>query len=135
MPADLRPCRSLVGFTLVELLTVVAIIALLATLMLPSLASMRTAARRTVCSSNLRQMGMAAQVYSRDWDGRLLPPCSQGSSPSGGVDAENWYGLLVPYLASDKVAAGLGSRAMSVFICPAGNSRFVQSVPGIGYDH
>lgn len=59
------------SFTLIELLTVVAIIGILAALLLPVLASMRERARRSSCASNLRQVGFAFQMYAGDHDGRL----------------------------------------------------------------
>jgi len=61
------------AFTLIELLVVMSIIAVLAALLMPSLAAARDAARKTSCLNNLMQMNMAAKFYVNDHDG-LLPP-------------------------------------------------------------
>ncbi len=61
------------GFTLIELLVVVGIIGLLASILMPSLARAREAARRAVCGSNLRQIGMCLQMYADEADGRYPP--------------------------------------------------------------
>lgn len=54
------------GFTLVELLVVISIIALLIALLLPALSAAREVARQTNCMSNLRQVGLAFQMYAND---------------------------------------------------------------------
>ncbi len=66
------------GFTLVELLVVIGIIAVLIAILLPSLARARVAANRIVCSNNVRQIALASMLYAQDYDG-FLPPTSEGS--------------------------------------------------------
>lgn len=78
------------AFTLIELLVVIAIIAVLAALLLPALGRAKARARGTQCLSNLRQVGLASQMYADDFNGRL--PQSQHNRAS-------WVGSLQPYLA------------------------------------
>ena len=59
------------GFTLVELLVVIAIIALLLAILLPALGGVRDSARKMVCASKLRDIGLAGQLYIADNSKRL----------------------------------------------------------------
>lgn len=89
------PRRVLSGFTLIELLVVIAIITLLIGLMLPAIASARAAARQTGCLSDMRQMGLALNLYSNDFKERLPYPnwgpvaSTKGWLYGPGVDTAN----------------------------------------------
>lgn len=93
--------RTNCGFTLVELLVVVAIVCVLAALLFPALAGVKARAHFTTCKSHLRQMGLALQMYVHDHN--RYPDCSRSLPESGGPDlaeAQNnrwWWAKLEPY--------------------------------------
>jgi prepilin-type N-terminal cleavage/methylation domain-containing protein len=83
------------GFTLVELLVVLAIVTLLASLLLPALAGAKEHGRRAKCISNLREIGIAGRLYVNDHEGKYpwhaLP--SDGGT-FGNAAAEGWKNFL-----------------------------------------
>jgi prepilin-type processing-associated H-X9-DG protein/prepilin-type N-terminal cleavage/methylation domain-containing protein len=78
------------GFTLIELFVVVAIIVTLAALLLPALARAKESARRIQCTSNLRQLGLATQMYWSDYDDQCFR--YRGAVTNNGVTY--WFGWL-----------------------------------------
>jgi len=78
------------AFTLVELLVVIAVVAVLASLILPALARSKDSARRIQCVSNIRQLGMAATMY---WDDNSGQTFSYRGAFTNGGDIF-WFGWL-----------------------------------------
>jgi prepilin-type N-terminal cleavage/methylation domain-containing protein/prepilin-type processing-associated H-X9-DG protein len=94
------------AFTLIELLVVIAIIAILAAILLPVLAQAKERARRANCISNLRQWGMAFQIYSNDNNNGMPRDGMAGNSDYPGPSSTTtdgtpndpcaWFNLLPP---------------------------------------
>ena len=90
------------GFTLIELLVVISIIALLMSILMPSLRMAREQARIVICMSNLRQWGVVFSAYTTDHDGSFHPGW-------GGASIEikrrsHWIEGLRPYYKDEKIA-------------------------------
>ncbi len=101
-------------FTLVELLVVVAIIAILAALLLPALSKARDVALQTECMNNLKQVGTLAYLYAHDYDG-YWPACdSKGGNASGkGIT------IQLQCYQFDYETPPSGAYKSEIFCCPA----------------
>jgi prepilin-type N-terminal cleavage/methylation domain-containing protein len=110
-----RPnCRRR-GFTLIELLVVIAIIAILAAILFPVFAQAREAARKTTCTSNLKQVGIAIMMYTQDYD-ESYP---WGASNLGATTI-TWYDLAEPYVKVGAQGFGFtGGVQRTFYICPS----------------
>ncbi|BCM91871.1 hypothetical protein IAD21_03748 [Abditibacteriota bacterium] len=110
------------AFTLIELLVVIAIIAILAAILFPTFARARENARRSSCSSNMRQLGLGIMQYTQDYDERL-PGILGGAANQaktggwiyyttfGGTAAGNFdpsQGNIYPYI-----------KSRQIFVCPS----------------
>jgi prepilin-type N-terminal cleavage/methylation domain-containing protein len=89
-PSPRRAPARRAGFTLVELLVVLALVALLTSLLLPALAGARRCAHAARCLGNLRQLGLATQLYWDDHDGSAF----RYHGPSTSTGSVYWFGWL-----------------------------------------
>jgi prepilin-type N-terminal cleavage/methylation domain-containing protein/prepilin-type processing-associated H-X9-DG protein len=99
------------GFTLIELLVVIAIIAILASILFPVFARARENARRSSCSSNLKQLGLGFMQYSQDYDEKFPPLRTVGQ--------EGWATSIQPYI-----------KSWQLFYCPSVSGNY-NGTPGI----
>ncbi len=122
--SDRRRSWFLDAFTLVELLVVMAIIAILAAMLLPALAMAKEKARSIFCLNNLRQIGIAMTIYSDDHNDFLVP--AEYNANTGAKYHEGWPTILYnhQYLPAEKSADyNTVSSGKSVFRCPSGNPK------------
>ncbi|MCF7955900.1 MAG: DUF1559 domain-containing protein [Phycisphaerae bacterium] len=111
--------RNTTGFTLIELLVVIAIIALLLAILMPSLQAAKKRGQTVVCLNNLRQIGMAANLYANDYEDRI--PRGEGSSRK-----LIWFMKFLPYVGHGENVSDY--KQVDIYKCKS----FPRSGSGIG---
>jgi prepilin-type N-terminal cleavage/methylation domain-containing protein len=101
------------GFTLVELLVVIAVIAILAALLFPVFRSAKDRARRTACVNNLRQINLGLRMYSDESSDKA--PRTPGTTNSPGLNWSGYKKLMKSYVG----IKGASSPQDKLFACPA----------------
>ena len=140
-PIPPRQTRN--AFTLVELLVVIGIIALLISILLPSLNQARENAKATQCLSNIRQVGLAFMMYANAFNGNLPPRTASRSIPTiapftAGTTHQTWdwiYWQQGRLLADSNVlrfmkSSGSGTLDPNYVRCPTDNWEARQTPPG-----
>ncbi|UYV11355.1 MAG: DUF1559 domain-containing protein [Phycisphaera sp.] len=114
------------AFTLIEVLVITAIVGTLVGVLLPALSGARDAARGAVCSSNVRQFGVAWTMYAGDHDGLAMPLAYTDPADTGGGDSVYWWGADGSASGSLDHSRGLLSSYLDAkpgeigpFACPA----------------
>lgn len=129
------------GFTLMELLTVIAIIAILASLLMSGIKLVKRSALRLACTSNVRQLLVAGMTYANDWDG-FLPPYSADGSYYYAIGTFYLNGVSnayltdrIPYAYSDftffKCLWPEYATSPKAFCCPRGAQPSKSWQPGV----
>ena len=114
------------GFTLIELLVVIAVIAILAGILLPVLSQAKKKANRATCLSNLKQVGVAINLYADDHDDYLPGPVVAGARASyDDTSSQELIFHLAPYLGLPE--PGPKTIVARVFVCPG----YEKNAPGL----
>jgi prepilin-type N-terminal cleavage/methylation domain-containing protein/prepilin-type processing-associated H-X9-DG protein len=120
------------AFTLVELLVVIGIIALLISILLPTLSAARRQGDLVKCASNLRQLGLAMQMYGQQYDGHLPGSYMQPETytlndaglPGGSMSVTGGGVYWWQRLEIERLLPGAGSPSKSAAVCPSDQNNF-----------
>jgi len=107
------------GFTLVELLTVIAIIAVLAAILFPVFSRARESARKTTCMSHLQQLGEAAAIYTSDYNGFIVPWCITHPGWGGGYTPPTPQNAPASHIVTWDISLQSYIRDTNILYCPS----------------
>jgi prepilin-type N-terminal cleavage/methylation domain-containing protein/prepilin-type processing-associated H-X9-DG protein len=113
-----KPSSARTAFTLIELLVVIAIIAILASLLLPVLNQAKAKAKKTSCQSQLRQLGLALQMYVADFESYPADQNNAQYEPDG--QTKSWPDFLAPFVSQPVRAQTIDGRR--IFMCTVSES-------------
>lgn len=126
-----RECRIKRGFTLIELLVVIAVISVLMAILLPCLGRAREQGKRVVCSSQLRQLGVAHVMYQDSHDAWVVP-----ATQTKGVN-EYWNNTLGPYFEHRNVGHGHDNPddiGRDMLLCPMDKAAYPKMLNPHGFN-
>jgi prepilin-type N-terminal cleavage/methylation domain-containing protein len=115
------------GFTLIELIVVIAIVSILATLLLPALSAAKAKAQRTACINNLRQINLGLRMYSDDSNDKA--PRTPGTTIAPSLNWSGYKNLMKGYVG----LKGVASSQDKLFACPADTFYYDMGSGSFGY--
>ena len=130
MLGKLKDSHGSAGFSLIEILVVISILAVIAGIVFPIFTEVKRKAQETTCLSNLKQLGTAMRLYANDWDGRL--PAARIFEGGEHNMYGNWAGCDIYGGKCDPQKGQLYNcvKNLSVYHCPSVSDGDMKNISG-----